>query len=261
MISSGGKIISVSSVKGGVGKTTTVLNLAGIYYLLKKKVLIMDMDLFSGGISALLDLKNKKDIFMLVDSISNNRFTNLSDYVTHYNNNIDVLASPKDPRQALKIESRYLPMILELAKKDYDIILIDTNHILDANNLVLLDNSYMSLFLITNDLVDLKNFKSIVSIFRDLDKKNYLVCLNNSRDTGKDFLSMFDIKNIIKCNIDYMISRDFYIKNIDKYSLDGEILTLNRNIVRFHSKDIDNMKNMALDLINDKHMEVGDTDE
>ena len=199
MISSGGKIISVSSVKGGVGKTTTVLNLAGIYYLLKKKVLIMDMDLFSGGISALLDLKNKKDIFMLVDSISNNRFTNLSDYVTHYNNNIDVLASPKDPRQALKVESRYLPMILELAKKDYDIILIDTNHILDANNLVLLDNSYMSLFLITNDLVDLKNFKSIVSIFRDLDKKNYLVCLNNSRDTGKDFLSMFDIKNIIKC--------------------------------------------------------------
>lgn len=261
MISSGGKIISVSSVKGGVGKTTTVLNLAGIYYLLKKKVLIMDMDLFSGGISALLDLKNKKDIFMLVDSISNNRFTNLSDYVTHYNNNIDVLASPKDPRQALKVESRYLPMILELAKKDYDIILIDTNHILDANNLVLLDNSYMSLFLITNDLVDLKNFKSIVSIFRDLDKKNYLVCLNNSRDTGKDFLSMFDIKNIIKCNIDYTISRDFYIKNIDKYSLDGEILTLNRNIVRFHSKDIDNMKNMALDLINDKHMEVGDTDE
>ena len=261
MISSGGKIISVSSVKGGVGKTTTVLNLAGIYYLLKKKVLIMDMDLFSGGISALLDLKNKKDIFMLVDSISNNRFTNLSDYVTHYNNNIDVLASPKDPRQALKVESRYLPMILELAKKDYDIILIDTNHILDANNLVLLDNSYMSLFLITNDLVDLKNFKSIVSIFRDLDKKNYLVCLNNSRDTGKDFLSMFDIKNIINCNRDYMISRDFYIKNIDKYSLDGEILTLNRNIVRFHSKDIDNMKNMALDLINDKHMEVGDTDE
>ena len=261
MISSGGKIISVSSVKGGVGKTTTVLNLAGIYYLLKKKVLIMDMDLFSGGISALLDLKNKKDIFMLVDSISNNRFTNLSDYVTHYNNNIDVLASPKDPRQALKVESRYLPMILELAKKDYDVILIDTNHILDANNLVLLDNSYMSLFLITNDLVDLKNFKSIVSIFKDLDKKNYLVCLNNSRDTGKDFLSMFDIKNIIKCNIDYTISRDFYIRNIDKYSLNGEILTLNRNIVRFHSKDIDNMKNMALDLINDKHMEVGDTDE
>ena len=116
MISSGGKIISVSSVKGGVGKTTTVLNLAGIYYLLKKKVLIMDMDLFSGGISALLDLKNKKDIFMLVDSISNNRFTSLNDYIVNYNKNIDVIPSVKDPRLATRIDSKYIKAVFKLAK-------------------------------------------------------------------------------------------------------------------------------------------------
>ena len=113
----------------------------------------------------------------------------------------------------------------------------------------------MSLFIITNDLVDLKNMKSIVSIFKDADKNNYLICLNNSRDTGKDYLSMFDIRNIIKDNIDYTISKNFYIKNIDKYVLNGEILTLNKNINRFHSGDINNMKKMALDLIDDKHIE------
>ena len=37
-----GKVITVSSVKGGVGKTTMVLNLAGIYCGLNKKVLIID---------------------------------------------------------------------------------------------------------------------------------------------------------------------------------------------------------------------------
>ena len=258
MASTSGKIISICSVKGGVGKTTTALNLAGIYHLQKKKVLIIDMDLYSGGVSALLDLKNKKDIFMLVDSISNNRFTKISDYIEPYNNNIDVLASPKDPRQASKIESKYIPVILDLAKKEYDVIITDTNHTLDENNLILFDNSYMSLFIITNDLVDLKNMKSLMSIFKDLDKKNYLVCLNNSRDTGKDFLSLFDIKNIIKNNIDYTVSKNFYIKNIDKYVLNGEILTLNRNIVRFHSNDIENMKKMAIDLIDDKHKEAGD---
>ena len=257
MASNGGKIISICSVKGGVGKTTTLLNLAGIYHTMKKKVLIIDFDLYSGGISAILDLKNKKDIFMLIDSISNNRFTKISDYIEHYNSNIDVLANPKDPRQASKIESKYLPVILDLAKKEYDVILIDTNHTLDENNLVLFDLSYMLLFIVTNDIVDLKNMKSLMSIFKDLEKNNYLICLNNSRDTGKDFLSLFDMKNIIKSNIDYTISKSFYVKNIDKYMLNGEILTLNRNILRFHSNDIEKMKKMAIDLIDDKHREEG----
>ena len=88
-----GKVIVVSSVKGGVGKTTTVLNLAGIYSLSGKKVLIIDLDLCAGGIATLLNIENKKDIYMLVDGIANNRFTELLDYFISYNNNIDILSS------------------------------------------------------------------------------------------------------------------------------------------------------------------------
>ena len=250
-----GKIISISSVKGGVGKTTMTTNLAGIYHLMNKKILIIDTDFYSGGISTWLDIKNKKDIYMMVDSIANNRYTSIKDYVTSYNKNIDVLASPRDPRSALKIDSKYLPIIFEFAKREYDVILVDTNHIMNEVNLNVLDNSYMSLFIITNDLIDLKNMKNIVSIFKDTDKKNYLVCLNNSRDTGRDYLSLFDIRNIIKCNIDYTISNSFYIKNIDKYVLDGEILTLNKNINRFHGSDINRLKDIAESLIKDRDNE------
>ena len=250
-----GKVISISSVKGGVGKTTLTLNLAGIYQQLKKRVLIIDFDLYSGGIATLLDLKNKKDLFMLVDSMSNNRFVQLKDYIEPYNSNIDVLAAPRDPRQSSQIGSRYISSILELAKKEYDVILIDTNHTLDENNLCIYDNSYMSLFIITNDLADLKNMKSLISIFKDSEKKNYLICLNNSRDTGRDFLSLFDIKNLIKNNIDYTISKNFYIKNIDKYVMNGEILTLNKTINRFHQADIERLNNIAKELISDKYKE------
>ena len=249
-----GKIISVSSVKGGVGKTTTVLNLAGIYSLMDKKVLIIDMDLYSGGVAVSLDVKNKKDIFMMVDSMANNRFTTLKDYVTSYNRSIDVLACPRDPREAMKIESRFIPMIFDLAKKEYDVVLVDMNHVLDEINLTVMDYSYMTLFVLINDLVDFKNMKSLLSIFKDTDKKNYLVLLNNSRDTGKDYMSMYDIRTMIGGNIDYTISRNFYIKNIDKYVMDGEILTLNKSVNTFHSGDIANMKKMALDLIDDSHM-------
>ena len=36
-----GKIITVTSTKGGVGKTITTLNLAGVFSNLKKKVLVI----------------------------------------------------------------------------------------------------------------------------------------------------------------------------------------------------------------------------
>ena len=254
-----GKIITISSVKGGVGKTTLTLNLAGIYYLMKKKVLIIDLDLYAGGIATIANINNKKDIYMLVDALSNNKQAELCDYVAKYNNGIDILASPKDPRDVSKIESKYINKIFELAKHDYDVVLVDTSHSLDENCLIAIDASYNSAFVITNDLVDIKNMKSLVSIFNEMGKENYKIVLNNSRDTGRDYINMFDIRNMIKANIDYTISKNFYIKNIDKYVLSGEILTLNKTINRFYGGDIKNMQKLATALISDK--EEGDSDE
>ena len=139
-----------------------------------------------------------------------------------------------------------------MARLEYDIILVDTSHLLDEICLVALDASYKSVFVITNDLVDLKNMKSLVSIFREMGKENYKVVLNNSRDTGRDYITLFDIRNMIKRNVDFTISKNFYIKNIDKYVLNGEILTLNKGINLFNGSDIKNMNKLALSLIQEE---------
>ncbi|MGN1358793.1 MAG: CpaE family protein [Bacilli bacterium] len=253
-----GKIITISSVKGGVGKTTLVLNLAGLYFLMKKKVLIVDLDLYAGGVATCLNVDTKRDIYMLIDSLSNNKSIELKDYVSTYNSGIDILANPKDPRDVSKIESKYINKIFDLAKLEYDVILVDTSHSLDEICLVAIDASYMSAFVITNDLVDLKNMKSLISIFNEMGKDNYKIVLNNARDTGRDYISLFDIRNMIKRNVDYTISRGFYIKNIDKYVLNGEILTLNKYISRFNAGDISNMNHLALSLIQEE--KKGDND-
>ena len=253
-----GKIISINSVKGGVGKTTLAISLSGIYSLMKKKVLLIDLDLYSGGISTYLDINNKKDIFMLIDSISNNRFTSLNDYIVNYNKNIDVIPSVKDPRLATRIDSKYIKAVFKLAKTEYDIVIVDTNHALDETNLVVLDNVDTSLYVITNDIVDLKNMKSLVSIFKDNEKTNYLTILNNSINQRTDYLSLFDIRTIIRTNIDYTISKSFYIKNINKYLLAGDILTLNSSINNTYQRDINNLKKLATNILN---MEGHDSDE
>ena len=244
-----GKSICVFSGKGGVGKTVFTLNLAGIYQSIGKKVLIMDLDLSSGGISLATNKPYDKNIYNLVDDYNNNRFRNFQDYVTKYNDSIDILASPKDPRQASKIDSKYIEIAIDKAEYLYDVVLIDTNHNLNEINLVILDEVSSILFVMTNDPLDLKNMKSLLSIFRDLTKTNYKILLNNSRDPFKKYFTTFDIKSILKENIDYEITSEFYIKNIDAYVMNGSIITLDPKSANVFNKDYTTFMKIAVDML------------
>ena len=229
------KIITITSVKGGVGKTTTVLNLAGVFSKLNKRVLLIDLDLYSGDIASTLNVDYDYDIYNLYEDINNNRFDNLDNYIVSYNDNIKVLASPKDPRSARKITSKTLSLILYKASMKFDIILIDTNHILTNINLFAYDFSDEIFYIINNDSMNLKNMKNYVSILKDMNKTNYKIILNESVSRDSGYFNKYDIKNIINKNVNYIIPSSFFIKKFDRYLIEGNVVTLH-SISRRHKK-------------------------
>ena len=248
------KVITVTSVKGGVGKTTTVLNLAGVCSNLGKKVLIIDLDLYAGDIASTLNLNCKNDIYYLFEDMNNNKFDNIDDYIFEYNNNIKVLASPKDPRFARKITSKTLNLILYKASMKFDIILIDTNHILTDINLFAYDFSDQILYIINNDSMNLKNMKTIVSILNDMNKTNYKVILNESNNKDKKYYNKYDIKSIINKGVNYIIPSNFFIKNMDKYIIEGNILTLNKSLIKKHKNAIKIYNLIISDILKESRM-------
>lgn len=243
-----GKTLCIFSSKGGVGKTVTTLNLAGIFKQLEKKVLIMDLDLSSGDIANALNLPFEKSIYNFMDDYNNNRYQELKDYVVSYDSWIDVLPSPKDPRQSGKIASKYIEIALNKAVYNYDIVLIDTNYVLTERNLVTLDVSDHILFVMQNDPLDVKNMKSLLSIFQDLEKNNYKILLNNSRDPFKKYFSLFELRNLLNANIDYTLSSEFYLKNIDEYIMNGKIITLEPKMANVFAKDYSVLMSIAADI-------------
>ena len=251
MAISRGNILCLFGVKGGIGKSILVLNLAGVASNMCKRVLIVDADLYGGSIALALNKPVSKTIYNFVDDYNNNRFEDLNDYITVYNKYIDYVASPKDPRKSNKIDSNYLDIFLDKAKFNYDLIIIDTNHILDETNLSLLDKSDNILFVMSNDGFDIKNMRTLISIFKDLDIDKYKVLLNNSFRDNREYFNMYDVKDVIKTNIDYSLSSKFYFKDLDRYIMDGEIVTLNKKLN--NTKDYKVLENIILDMVGDNN--------
>ncbi len=244
-----GKIITVTSAKGGVGKTIFLLNLAGIFSRMKQKVLIVDCDLVGGAVALDLNLNPIKNIFHISDDIFNNRYQNYTDYLTVYQDNIDIVASCKDPKQALKIDMNYIMMFLKQVKNEYDIILVDTTHGFTKENINVLDKSDIILYMMTNDIMDIKNTKSYMEVMNDIEMDHIKIILNNSRDINLNYFSKYDIRSMIGRNIDYSLDRSLYIKNITSFLIEGEIFTLNKSLTFKDKNDLKKLENMARDFI------------
>ena len=193
------KTISVINQKGGVGKTTTVINLAAGLTLKEKKILVIDLDP-QGNATTGLGLSNATNSDQTIYNVLNGN-KKISDVIqSTIFENLDLISSnvdlsglevetAGDSRRAFKLKDE-LALILNNSEPSYDYIIIDCPPSLSLLTIMALVASDALVVPLQTEFFALEGLTQLMKTIERI-KSN----LNPSLDIRGILLTMYDKRN------------------------------------------------------------------
>lgn len=194
-----GKVVTVFSAKGGVGKTTMSTNFATYLASTGSKTLLIDLDLMFGDVAICLQLVPTSSIFDLVKMAGHLDAQAMAGVVvTHEDSGLDILAAPSDPGDAERVPVSTVVEVIRVARPEYDFIVVDTPPSFTEHVLAAIDHSDLTVLITTLDIPALKNLRVAISTLDALGgtKESRVVLLN--RADAKAGLHPNDVEAALK---------------------------------------------------------------
>ena len=200
------KIISIINQKGGVGKTTTVINLAAGLSQLNKKVLVIDLDP-QGNATTGLGISNTDDSEFtiygvlngsksILDCIKKTKFSNL-DIIT---SNVDLsgleVETAGDEKRAFILKEKLADFSQE-NQQNYDYILIDCPPSLSLLTVMALVSSLTLLVPLQTEFFALEGLTQLMKTIERV-KSN----LNPNLNIQGILLTMYDKRNKLSSEVE-----------------------------------------------------------
>ena len=188
-----GSVFTMSSATGGCGKTFLATNLA---YMLAhytgKQACVVDLDLQFGEVSTALRLRPKYTIFDALEKADNEDAdldAHIEDYLVQHESGFSVLAAPRDPGEADRIEPADVARIIRAIRNRFDYVIVDTPAALTEVVLAAFDMSDVVYTMATLDLPSVRNMGVFLGTLDRLkiSSENVRLILNKAEhDVGID---------------------------------------------------------------------------
>jgi pilus assembly protein CpaE len=186
-----GVVFTMSSATGGCGKTFLATNLA---YLLShytnKRACIVDLDLQFGEVSTALRLRPRYTIFDALERSETDDAAlqaHIEDYLVTHESGFSVLAAPRDPSEADRIDPPDVSRVIEAVRARFDYVVVDTPAALTEVVLAAFDLSDVLYTMATLDLPSVRNMGVFLGTLERLKigNDNIRLILNKAeRDVG-----------------------------------------------------------------------------
>jgi pilus assembly protein CpaE len=160
-----GKIIVFYSPKGGTGCTTLACNLAVALNNSDTRVALIDGNLQYGDVAVFFNEQGRNTILDLAQRADELDPEVVKDVmVTHEASGVDILAAPKSPEMAEKVNADQFGKLLAYFRKLYSYVIVDTCSYLSEVTLTALDISDLVVLLTMQDIPSIKNARAFLSL-------------------------------------------------------------------------------------------------
>ena len=205
-----GKVITVFSPRGGIGKSLVATNVASeLKRETKAKVLALDLSIEFGDVALLLNTHIASTLTNLAQTgVAAIDMEYLRSNIHQSPQGIDVLAAPTKPEFAEMITSGVVSKIIELAREEWDYIVIDTRPTFSGEILAALDLSDEILLLIGGDFLSLKSASLALQVFLSLNYNMDAVKVILNRANCLPNTKVLDLEKGLKKRIDYELPAD-----------------------------------------------------
>lgn len=210
-----GKVLSFMSCKGGSGATFIASNLGyALAVLGHKKVLLIDLNLQFGD--AALYLSDAKPTMTLTDLCGQmNRLDAglLESSLIKISPNFGVLAASDDPDPATEIRSDHIEIILQIARKHYDFVLLDIGRQINGVVIRALDGSDGIYPILQQSLPFMRDGRRLLDIFSSLGYSKEKIHLVVNRYESSAKLRSTDMERALGSQLDHFIPNNFEVTN------------------------------------------------
>jgi pilus assembly protein CpaE len=154
-----GRVVTVFSAKGGVGKTTFSTNLGAYLASTGSRVLVVDLDLAFGDVGISLQMLPQRSILDIVGMAGHLDLQGLESIVTEHNSGLHAACAPAEPSDADRIPGTSVAELLRVAKRHYDFVIVDTPPAFTEHVLAAFDVSDLLVLIATLDIPAVKNLR------------------------------------------------------------------------------------------------------
>jgi pilus assembly protein CpaE len=195
-----GRIITMFSPKGGVGRSVISVNLAvAIRVLTGARVALADCNLQFGDIGIMLNLAGNKTIQDLLHREAEEMGPEVLDsvMVTH-SSGVRVLLAPARPEVAELFTADHMKAVLQALQRDFDYIVIDTWTTFQDLMLTVFDLAERIVLLTTLDIPAVKNIRMFLEVCEALGYGHDKVTLVLNRADSTGGISIEDIEESLR---------------------------------------------------------------